>query len=515
MARWPLFDTDGAVSLLAFGAKGDGSGDDTNAVLSAIAAGVPLIGHGRTYAVAGNIAPTGAVDLSDIKFKQLTPGDTNVRTLFIVGNGPVRLRRVTVDRNGTGTEGNVSDYAGIWIQANDVDLDHVEVFGAGYGKGITFINCSRVNARDLYVHDLMFSAASDPGSEQIDAIRVGGCADVNLYNTRLKNILSNLGGVQSSLETHGLGVSNSTDLGIYGGILRNAGTGIDCSGAGVNFRIKIIGVTAIDNYYYGFKLTHQTTDADVVGCISLRSGSVGYIVPGGTNADPSHTAGPSNITFTNCIAVDTGANSTIGTTTYGFQTTASDFTPSNIVASHCRAIDRQATPTMNIGFGRDTDDSSVFRLIGPMSSGHTSAAYHNFSSGVYEFLSDGSLNVTGAVSTTKGLSVTGRMNARRNSMTLASGLNSDIPTVGSYYSISGPTAAFSLGGFTNGNDGDYLDIYNATSQAMTIKNLDASSTSGNRIVTLTGADVTLRTGKSFASFVYSSLGTAWLMKSSN
>lgn len=96
------------------------------------------------------------------------------------------------------------------------------------------------------------------------------------------------------------------------------------------------------------------------------------------------------------------------------------------------------------------------------------------------------------------------------SLTLANGANSDIvlPT-SEMVNVTGPTGAFSVSGFTLGAGGRHATLYNSTSQNMTITN-DATSTAANRILTLTGADVTL-TGQSIARFWYHDTASRWLL----
>lgn len=100
--------------------------------------------------------------------------------------------------------------------------------------------------------------------------------------------------------------------------------------------------------------------------------------------------------------------------------------------------------------------------------------------------------------------------------TLANGLNSNIVlnsiTRGR---ISGPTGAFSVGGFTGGFDGNGLKLYNTTAQAMTLVNEDASSTAANRIKTLTGGNIVLAARTSFASLLYDGTDSRWIVESYN
>ena len=99
--------------------------------------------------------------------------------------------------------------------------------------------------------------------------------------------------------------------------------------------------------------------------------------------------------------------------------------------------------------------------------------------------------------------------------TLANGLNSNIATAASTQSflrVTGPTGAFSVGGFQNPRDGQHLWVFNSTSQNMTIVNEDASSTAANRILTLTGADV-VQSGVSCVHLIYSTVDSRWILVS--
>jgi hypothetical protein len=106
-------------------------------------------------------------------------------------------------------------------------------------------------------------------------------------------------------------------------------------------------------------------------------------------------------------------------------------------------------------------------------------------------------------------------------MVLVNGNNNDIPTVAvntslaaNYFKITGPTGAFNISGFTEGRPGRRIQVFNYTAQQMTIKNL-AGSIAANQIQTLTGVDVVLRTGTSFASFLYDATLQKWILTSSN
>jgi|GEM_PF-2811440 len=80
----------------------------------------------------------------------------------------------------------------------------------------------------------------------------------------------------------------------------------------------------------------------------------------------------------------------------------------------------------------------------------------------------------------------------------------NISTLGtSNITITSEAANFTITGFANGHDGKHLRIYNKSGHNMTIANESASSTLGNRINTLAGADITL-VGAGSVEFVYDS-----------
>lgn len=94
------------------------------------------------------------------------------------------------------------------------------------------------------------------------------------------------------------------------------------------------------------------------------------------------------------------------------------------------------------------------------------------------------------------LDVNGSVAFRQATLTLANGANQNVARPGfSSLLIAGPTGAFSIGGLTGGIDGIGVDLFNPTSQAMTLNNEDGSSTAGNRIVTDTGGNLACKAAR--------------------
>lgn len=120
------------------------------------------------------------------------------------------------------------------------------------------------------------------------------------------------------------------------------------------------------------------------------------------------------------------------------------------------------------------------------------------------------------VTVTGGVISSGPLAMQKGSVAVANGLNSNIATpVHSFIRLTGPSAVFSIGGFTGGVDGYSLTVYNTVAFAMTIVNEDASSTAANRIKTLTGGNVTLRAGTSMAVFIWDSTDARWILTATN
>lgn len=104
-----------------------------------------------------------------------------------------------------------------------------------------------------------------------------------------------------------------------------------------------------------------------------------------------------------------------------------------------------------------------------------------------------------------------------NNVTLASGANQNI-AIGNkaYIRLVGPSAPFSLGGFSGGVDGRRLTVINVAVQTMTINHQDSGSSAANRIYTLSNTNVVLRAGaNSAANFVYDITDGGWILVSVN
>jgi len=94
---------------------------------------------------------------------------------------------------------------------------------------------------------------------------------------------------------------------------------------------------------------------------------------------------------------------------------------------------------------------------------------------------------------------------------LANGVNNNI-NIGTalLIRITGPTASFSVDGFTGGYAGRVLHVYNAAAQNMTANNEAGTSTAANRILTLGGSSAT--NGIGLMIFIYSAIDSRWILE---
>jgi hypothetical protein len=77
--------------------------------------------------------------------------------------------------------------------------------------------------------------------------------------------------------------------------------------------------------------------------------------------------------------------------------------------------------------------------------------------------------------------------------------------------ITGPTGNYAISGFTGGNDGKILEVWNLAAVNMTINNQDTNSTTTNRIITWTGGNVLC---PNYARLRYDSTTSRWRLMGS-
>lgn len=97
---------------------------------------------------------------------------------------------------------------------------------------------------------------------------------------------------------------------------------------------------------------------------------------------------------------------------------------------------------------------------------------------------------------------------QKKDKTLANGANNDVDfgaPANCNNLIIGPTGAFNITGIANGADGQIIFLANTTSQVMTLRDNNAGSAAGNKILTGTGADLVTN----HAILLYDITNTVW------
>ena len=100
-----------------------------------------------------------------------------------------------------------------------------------------------------------------------------------------------------------------------------------------------------------------------------------------------------------------------------------------------------------------------------------------------------------------------------NNLVLGNGANEDVP-IGDkgLVIVTGPTAAFSIGGFTGGEDGTVVVVINGAGQPMTLTNESAGSAPANRFGNLGAGSLTTSGAGSFV-YIWSSFFNRWMLLS--
>ena len=374
----------GAINVMWFGAKGDGtgvippgggsptSGDETairNALAAAItlaapgAAPFPVTGASRTYGVFGgdlngvsrNIVLPANIQLQDATFKQLASNaQGNVRTLTSAGGSNIKLLRVKVDRNGTGANGGDQfGAAGIYIiGGSGHHFEDVEVWGKDKGSGFVVSGASTFDVVRLHVHDIKY--LSTPTAEVVQGFWFNDCLDFRVIAPRVHD----LGSVSGTAQFSRNAFAGCKKFSLIDALVWNVDQGIDFTGSSGNRNFRVLGGSARDCYTVGFKFANSARGV-VTGATTERCALYGFVASGPSEA--ALTIKTCDITFVDCLALDAGSTGLfVGTGAFrpaGFAvekgTQDQTISPLGIRFVNCTAMDRQATKTMKYGFVSD------------------------------------------------------------------------------------------------------------------------------------------------------------------
>jgi uncharacterized cupin superfamily protein len=346
-----------------FGALGDGTTNDTTAVVAALAAGVPLTGASKTYVVSGDTSIPASTYLEDAAFKQLTPNSATRKTLYANSVSNVTLKRVKVDRNGDGTGGSLATAAGVWIDGGSGHLlEDCEVYGSDMGSGIVINGASSFNLIRPYVHDILYVAAVLPANDQAQGIWLNGCTDFGVVEPHAKHVGGIVGGSYRKAFGRLMPISfGCSYFRVIGGELEDGDVGIDLTGSKGCVNFSLVGVTVKDVEAFGIKVANYNRYGSIIGCNVHRAGAAGFVGSGPTvDVDPDSPVPaslPRHVAFVGCGAWDTGfGNTGRGTSqpagfliTPGAAPSYQDY-PRGYRMVGCTAYDNQTVKTQYHGF---------------------------------------------------------------------------------------------------------------------------------------------------------------------
>lgn len=385
-------------NYLMFGAKGDNTTDDTTAVVSALAFGGIVSGLGLKYGVTGNIVLPADIDLRDVEFKQLAPAAAgNVRTLTSASVNNITLRRVTVNRNGDGTNGDVDLDAGIWIQGGSGHLfEDTTVYGDDIGSGFTVQSATDFTAINIIARDINYSLGANPLINEVNGIWINSCSDFSLKKSFVRDLGGNYGVGATTEFSTGILIEGCTDYIVSGHKIKNVDNGLVLGGTVGNKNFIIDAGYTNDCRSFGHNFSTSAFNGQVGNCSARDCGFAGFLV---TGPDDVISIVPGDIEFNNCTAYDTGSNGFFSVfSPTGFLTSigAEQVTePLGIKYYGCRAIDKQSIKTMVDGFRNEVpapSDGNYNECINCTSEGEIGDKFNDMHSAYVEVV----LNATQA-----------------------------------------------------------------------------------------------------------------------
>jgi hypothetical protein len=327
-------------------------------------------GMGATFEVAGDLVIPDNRVLENVTIIQLDPTVTR-KTITKTGGSNATLRNVKIDRGSDKVAGHIATSAGAFF--NDVrglTLDGVEVTGHGKGVGIYLLGVNNPVMRNLYVHDMRWSAASNPGTEQSFGIWMNNCAGFELFNPVVDRVESEIAGVVRPFQTDGICISGCTNFKITDPMVSFCGEGIDLTGSLGNRKFEINGGILSDIDAFALKLANSASRGTIHGMEFIRAGWSGFIASG-----PGEAGIPrcEDIDVIQCKAIDTGSNgrwAAQNVAGYSVMQAHIDLTyPQGVRLISCSAEDTQVVKTMK--YAARNDNGTLNKLINFTASGWT------------------------------------------------------------------------------------------------------------------------------------------------
>jgi trimeric autotransporter adhesin len=269
----------------------------------------------------------------------------------------------------------------------------------------------------------------------------------------------------------------------------------------------------ISSVAFGTNADALTTESFAIGNNAIASGlgarAMGLNVT--ASGDASTAIGFNNIS-SGAYSVALGSSNTSSalnsTVTGSFNTASGDYS-----SAHGRFLKSKSYAGFVIGIYNDTTNAAS--ATGYNANNRIFQVGNGFSDGLRNnaltILQSGATGIN-TETPNAGLDINADLAYRQNDVAVANGVNNDVfPGFYSFIKVTGPTAAFSLSGFTGGVDGKILTVLNLTAQNMTIVSQTTSaSLAANRINTLTGADI-VTVGNGSVTMQYSAADSRWMV----
>jgi hypothetical protein len=368
------YTQDRIVSILDFGAVGDGVTNDLAAVKAALESGKVVDGGGLTYAISGTCTPTQFVGLQNANFIQIGNNTaTNFNTLNIVGFNNFFIDNVSINM-GTNVTTLFSDDGnnGLYVagsaagsESRNFTISRVRVTGNGCGTGIHVRHAERFTITECLVRDRISGSSPDPTNDSQNGIQITNCANFVLSSCNVYNLRTRVGGVDTNRYTRGFLFVEIRDSSIIGCNSTSTDQAFDFSGAYTasplyigNRRWTISACTANNSFTYGFKFANVTRDGLVSNCIANNTGSIGFVFSPSAVSLPAglEKYNTQNIDVVGCKAVNALGTGASGTNATGFRIMSNPtYTtyPQAIRFKSCSVIDTQDIPTTTAGFDSD------------------------------------------------------------------------------------------------------------------------------------------------------------------
>jgi hypothetical protein len=457
-----LRGTYGVINVKDFGATGDGITDDTSAIKAAVSKA--FSSGKRVYLPSGKYRTTETVPVPE-NVSLVGDGSTSV----IIHDPPLVHPSVAMNVEPTNPG----------IALNSI-LENFRILGmSGSGVGIKV-----VNGYALTIRNIQIDGGSDPNRTpgfttagvQVDGTGSANSAAVWILHSHIQNC----GG-------DGVRLTGGSAGGVYiffNRIQGNIGWGFNAAG----------GVTGPSEAHIENNVIEGNVKGAVTGSFFASTIRNNHFEASIISTEPLVKLGTDNM----FRGLDISGNVVLNNTQvaaaglYGFAIRPSGPSVGLTVSGNFFTQASVAAVTLN----------SVFHAV----------FFGNAKNAAVPLLVEQGWNIRGLlISDFPGTSFAGFVAKRGSDITLSNGANQDIDVESSSFTrVTGPTAAFSVGGFIGGSDGYELRILSTVLHSMTIKHEDIGSVPSNRINTMIGSDVVLPARQVTVSFIYDSASSRWI-----